>query len=101
MMDLLGEKGSSLLLSVLPLRDQGFNVNKGEFRYALNLRYGWQMKNLLHQYKCGKAFSTDHSMTFPHGGLLIARHNEVRDIINRPVADRNVYRRGRGSMVKG
>lgn len=80
MMDLLGEKGSSKWLSVLPIRDQGFNLNKGEFRDALNLRYGWQMKNLPHQRKCGKAFSADHAMTFPHGGLPIARHNEVRDI---------------------
>ena len=40
----------------------------------------WQMKNLPHQCKCGKAFSTDHAMTFPHGGLLIARHDEVRYI---------------------
>ena len=40
MMDLLGKKGTSLWLSVLPFKDQGFNLNKGEFRDALNLRYG-------------------------------------------------------------
>ena len=40
MMDLLGEKGSSSWLSVLPLKDQGFNLNKRAFRDALNLRYG-------------------------------------------------------------
>ena len=28
-------------------------------------------------YKCGKAFSTDHAMTCPYGGLSIARHNEI------------------------
>ena len=38
------------------------------------------MKNLPHQCKCGKAFSTDHAMTCPSGGLPIARHNEIRDI---------------------
>ena len=43
MMDLLCEKGSSSWLMVLPLQDQGFNLNKGEFRDALSLRYGWQM----------------------------------------------------------
>ena len=80
MMDLLGEKGSSSWLSVLPLKDQGFNLNKGEFRDALNLRYGWQMKNAPHHCTCGKAFSTDHAMTCPSGGLPIVRHYEIRDI---------------------
>lgn len=80
MMDLLGEKGSLSWLSVLPLKDQGFNLNKGEFRDALNLRYGWQMINVPHHCKCGKAFSTDHAMTCPSGELPIARHNEIRDI---------------------
>ena len=45
-MDLLQLKGSSSWLSALPLKDQGFSLNKGEFRDALCLRYGWQMKNL-------------------------------------------------------
>ena len=40
MKDVLGEKGLSSWLSVLPLKEQGFNLNKGEFRDALNLRYG-------------------------------------------------------------
>ena len=54
-----GREGSSSWLSLLSLRDQGFNLKKGEFRDALNLRYGWQVKNRSHQSKCGKAFSTD------------------------------------------
>ena len=45
MIDLLGEKGS--WLPVLSLKDQGFNLNKGKFRDALNLRYGWQMKRIV------------------------------------------------------
>ena len=52
-------------------------LKKGEFRDALNLRYEWQMKNVPHHCKCGKAFSTDHGMTCPYGGLSIARHNEI------------------------
>jgi hypothetical protein len=61
MMDLLCEKGSSSWLSALPLQDQGFNLNKGEFRDALSLRYGWQLKNSPHYCRCGKSFSTDHA----------------------------------------
>ena len=80
MMDLHCEKGSSSWLSALPLQDQGFNLNKGEFRDALSLRYGWQLKNTPHYCRCGKSFSTDHAMTCPLGGLPIARHNEIRDV---------------------
>ena len=47
-MDLLGEKGSSSWLTSLQLKYRGFNLNKGEFRDALSLRYGWQLKNLAH-----------------------------------------------------
>ena len=79
-MDLLCEKGSSSWLSVLPLQDQGFNLNKGEFRDAISLRYGWQLKNVPHHCKCGKNFSADHAMICPYGGLPISRHNEIRDI---------------------
>ena len=38
------------------------------------------MKNVPHHCKCGKAFSTDHAMTCPSGGLPTARLNETRDI---------------------
>jgi hypothetical protein len=36
-MDLLNEKGSSSWLTVLPLKEHGFNLNKSEFRDALYL----------------------------------------------------------------
>ena len=79
-MDLLKEKGSSSWLSALPLKDHGFSLNKGEFRDASCLRYGWQLRNLPQYCICGKGFSTDHAMICTHGGMTIARHNEIRDL---------------------
>ena len=79
-MDLLAEKGSSSWLTVLPLKEHGFNLNKSEFRDALCLRYDWQLKNLPQHCVCGTIFSTDHAMVCPHGGMTIRRHNEIRDI---------------------
>ena len=79
-MDLLGEKCSSSWLTALPLKDQGFNLHKGEFRDALSLRYGSHLKNLAHYRVCGVSFSTDHAMICPHGGMTIVRHNEIRDL---------------------
>lgn len=78
--DLLKEKGSSSWLSALPLHDCGLNLNKSEFRDALSLRYGWQLKNRPQYCVCGKGFSTDHAMICPHGGMVIARRNEIRDL---------------------
>ena len=78
--ELANEKGSSTWLTALPLQDQGFNLNKREFHDALSLRYRWQLKNTPRHCICGAAFSTDHTMICPHGGLPIMRHNDIRDI---------------------
>ena len=79
-MELGTEKGASTWLTVLPLQDQGFTLNKQEFQDALCLRYGWQLKNLPSHCVCGSVFSTDHAMICSHGGLTITRHNDIRDI---------------------
>jgi hypothetical protein len=79
-MDLLNEKGASSWLTVLPLKEHGFNLNKREFRDALCLRYNWQLKNVAQHCVCGVNLSTDHAMICPHGGMTIIRHNEIRDI---------------------
>ena len=73
-------KGSSSWLFAKPLKDHGFSLNKGEFRDALCLRYGWQLRNLPQYCICGKGFSTDYAMICTHGGMIIAQHNEIRDL---------------------
>ena len=78
-MDLLGGKGSSSWLTALSLKDQGFNLNKGECRDALNLKNGWQLKNLALYCVCGVSFSTDHATICPHGGIMaIVHHNDSK-----------------------
>ena len=78
--DLAKERGASSWLSVLPLSNQGFHLNKGEFRDSLCLRYGWALQNTPRQYNCGKTFTFDHAMVCHMGGFPTIRHNEVRDI---------------------
>ena len=78
--DLAKEHGASSWLSVLPLSDQGFHLNKGEFRDALCLRYGWDLSNTPRSCNCGKPFTTDHAMVCHIGGFPTIRHNEIRDI---------------------
>ena len=74
------EKCSSLWLTALPLQEQGFYLNKQEFRDALHLRYGWQLQNVSSHCVCGATFDTNHAMICRHGGLTFLRHNELRDL---------------------
>ena len=79
-MDLNSEPGSSSWLTALPLRDQGFHLNKQEFWDALHLRYGWKLVNIPSHCVCGSTFTPDHAMICRHGGLTFVRHNEIRDL---------------------
>ena len=72
--------GASIWLSTLPLKKEKFSLTKREFYDAINLRYGWQFKNLPNNCVCGKSFSVDHSMSCKVGGLIILRHNELVDV---------------------
>ncbi len=80
-MDLAVEKGASSWLSVIPLRDHGFDLSKSSFRDALCLRYGWELPNTPSLCVCGHAFTTDHALSCPTGGLPTLRHNEIRDLL--------------------
>ena len=66
------EKGSSSWLTVLPIEEHGFFLNKGEFRDALHLRYGWDIRNAPQSCICGSS-SVDHTLTCKRGGFPILR----------------------------
>ncbi len=75
------ENGASSWLYVIPLSDQGFHLNKGEFKDAICLRYmAGHFKTHPRLCNCGKAFEIDHEMTCPMGGYPTLRHNEIRDM---------------------
>ena len=56
-LDLAAEKGSSMWLTVLPLREMGFYLNKREFRDAIKLRYDWPVDNIPSTRACEEVFS--------------------------------------------
>ena len=78
--ELAQEKGSSAWLTVLPVAEHGFLLHKGDFRDALCLRYGWNLRNTPILCNCGTSFSVDHAMICHMGGIPTIRHNEIRDI---------------------
>ena len=78
--DLACEKGASNWLTVIPLKDMDFDLNKREFRDTVRLRYDWPIPDQPSVCVCGSMFTVDHAMICKRGGLVIQRHNEIRDL---------------------
>ena len=77
----LAMPGVSSWLTVLPMKEHGYHLSKGDFRDALCLRYDWALRDVPARCACGEAFSTTHAMCCATGGFPTIRHNEVRDIM--------------------
>ncbi|XP_066931552.1 uncharacterized protein [Clytia hemisphaerica] len=71
--------GASSWLTVLPLQEYSFALNKGEFRDAVRLRYNRELKGLPSNCPCGQKFDLDHALICKKGGFVIIRHNNIRD----------------------
>ena len=74
------EKGLSMWLTSLPLKEMGFNLNKREFRDGLSPRYDWPIADIPSTCLCGEPFTIDHAMICVRGGFVNQRHNELRDL---------------------
>ena len=77
-LDLATEKGSSAWLTVLPLQDLGFNLNKREYRDAVKLRYEWPVEDITSTCVCGEAFQVEHSMICKLVGFIIILNATTR-----------------------
>ena len=51
--DLAAEKGASSWLTVIPVKDVDFTLNKREFKDAIHLRYDWQISDTPSTCACG------------------------------------------------
>ena len=78
--DLATQKGASSWLTVLPIRDMDFDLNKSEFRDAVKLRYQWEVPDTPSVCVFGDMFSVDHAMICKRGRFVNQRHNELRDL---------------------
>ena len=72
--------GASAWLSAMPLVENNFWLSKREFWDAVRLRYKWELKKTPSHCACGHSFDVTHALSCPLGGLVILRHNEIRDI---------------------
>ena len=74
------EKGASSWLTVIPIKDQGYDLNKREFKDAIKMRYNWEISDLPKTCVCGDIFDVDHAVICKRGGFVIQRHNELHDL---------------------
>ena len=73
-------KGASNWFTAIPLKDMDFDLNRRAFRDAVRLRYDWQIPDQPSVCVFGSMFTVDHAMICLRGGLVIQRHNEIRDL---------------------
>ena len=79
--DIAQQPLSSSWLTSLPLKSEGYDLNKREFFDALALRYRWPIRRLPTHCSCGKPFDVDHAMTCLKGGFIHRRHDDLRDLL--------------------
>jgi len=75
--DLATQKGVSSGLTVLPIRDMNFDLNKSEYRDAVKLRYDCEVPDMPSVCVCGYHFNVDRVMVCKRSGFVIQRHNEL------------------------
>ena len=73
------EPGASNWLTALPIKENGFYLEKQAFWDSLYLRYGINLRNLPTHCVCGNKFTVSHALSCPKGGFISLRHNELRD----------------------
>ena len=78
--------GASSWLDVLPLEENGFSLDKGEFRDAIQLRYAKDLKGLPSKSPFGQKFDVTHALNCTKGGFVIIRHNNIRNFEETPVS---------------
>ena len=77
---ILRGKSTGQWLSVLPSTLNGTELSAQEFRDSLHLRYARSPSDLQANCDgCGSKFSVRHALECKNGGLVIGRHDEIRD----------------------
>ena len=86
---------TSTWLTVIPVSHYHFDLSPSEFRDALAIRYHQIQSKLPADCDgCGGEFTLQHALDCIKGGLIIQRHNEVRDALGdfASIAFRDVIR---------
>ena len=75
------DKSASSWLNAIPQKEQGFDLNKEEFRDSLRLCCNLPLKGPPNQCVCGDQLSVNHALTCKKGGFISARHDQARNVL--------------------
>ena len=73
------ENGASIWLTVLPIKEYGFALDKQSFWDSVYIRYNIPLPRLPTPCVCGASFNIEHALSCSKGGFIINRHNEIRN----------------------
>ena len=76
--DLNLETGASSWLTTLPIKEEGYILNKQSFWDLLSIRYGWKLKRIPSSCACGNTFNLQLALQCPKEGFVTLRHNHIR-----------------------
>ena len=77
----LRNKESGAWISIQPTYINGLTLSKDEWRDGMRMRYGLELQHLQKKCDgCGCKFTIEHALKCKKGGLVVGRHNEVRDV---------------------
>ena len=85
--DLVQLKGNGARLTSLPLKTKSFAHPKRYFFDGLTVRYRWDPKYMPTNCHCGKPFGIDHALQCMHGGYVIRRHDNIRDLFAKLISE--------------
>ena len=77
------ESGASNWLTVLPLKVQGYDLNKEQFWDALRIKHNWALARTPSDCAWGVKFSVFHALSCKKADFVSLRHNELVDIIGK------------------
>ena len=80
LLEINSEPNASIWLTTLPIKDEGYLLDKQSFWDLIRIRYGWQLKRLPENCACGGKFDLMHALSCKKGGFVTLRHNEIRDV---------------------
>ena len=74
------KNGGSIWLTVIPIKRNGFFLEKKAFWHAIWIRCNIPLERLPALCASGDSFNLQHVLSCPKGGLVITRHNEMRNL---------------------